>query len=152
MDGVFRSRNLCKDQCCGQRLRLADLVGKPLEFRKYYDYAPRPGVKWTCPICNRTYFVWIRTGHTHWGDGLKHQFEEEYINYGFGHRHKNTSRGKHAKRTINPITGEESIEELGWYEFDMSFYESFNDEGEGKDTDDPAHLCTEDDERTRRYL
>ena len=143
------SRNLCKDQCCGKRINLADLVGQPLEFRKYYEYAPRPGVKWTCSTCHRTYFVWIRTGHTHWGENLKHQFENDNINYGNGEVHPNRSKGKYARRTKNH-RGEEYIEELGWYEFDMSFYETFNDEGEGKDTDDPPYLCTEDDERTRQ--
>jgi len=144
------SRNLCKDKCCGNYVRLADLIGKPLEFRKYYDYRPVPGVKWTCPICNRVYFIHLRTGHTNWGD-LKHQFENDTINYSNGHIFPNTNKGKFARRTKDHH-GQEYIEELGWYEFDMSYYETYNDEGEGKETDDPAYLCTEDDERTRRYL
>lgn len=144
------SRNFCKDECCGHKLGLADLIGKPLEFRKYYDYAPHAGVKWTCPTCNRVYFVWLEHGHTYWGD-LKDQFENETIRFTGGQEHPNADKGKFAKRMVSPVTGGHHIEELGWYGFDMSFYESFNDEGEGKDTDDPAYLCTEDDERTRRY-
>lgn len=143
------SRNLCKDQCCGKRVGLADLIGKPLEFRKYCDYRPTPGVKWTCPTCNRTYFIHIRTGFTNWGD-LKDQFENDVIDFGYGHVHKNTNKGKFAKRG-HDHKGNEVIHELGWYEFDMSFYETYNDEGKGVDTDDPAYLCTEEDERTRRY-
>lgn len=145
------SRNLCKDECCGNKIKLSELVGKPLEFRKYYDYCPQPGVKWTCPVCNRTYFVWIRVGHTNWGEDLKHQFENDHIDFGNGHVYPNTNKGKFAKRTQNH-KGEEVIMELGWYEFDMSFYESFNDEGKGEDVNDPAYLCEEDDERTRRYM
>jgi len=144
------SRNLCKDQCCGHRIGLADLAGKPIEFRKYYDYSPHPGVKWLCPICNRAYFVWIRTGHTNWGNDLKEQFDKDLIDYGGGNIYPNTSKGKFARRIKNH-NNEPCVEELGWYEFDMSYYESFNDEGEGIDTDDPAYLCTDDDERTRRY-
>lgn len=145
------SRNLCKDQCCGHRIELSELVGKPLEFRKYYDYRPVPGVKWQCPTCNRVYFIIIRTGHDYWGKNLKEQFDKDEISFGNGHVHENTNKGKFARRTKN-FNGEEHIEELGWYEFDMSFYESYNDEGEGKDIDNPAHLCTKDDEKTRRDM
>ena len=138
------SRNLCKDQCCGNKIKLADLVGKPLEFRKYYDYRPTPGVKWRCPKCERVFFIHIRSGHTHWGD-TKNQFDKDDINYGRLYSCKNANKNKFAKRT------DHGVEELGWYEFDMSYYETYNDEGEGVDTNEPAHLCTEDDERTRRY-
>ena len=144
------SRNLCKDQCCGRKIKLADLMGKPLEFRKYHDYRPMPGVKWQCPVCKRVYFISLHTGHEYWGESLKHQFENDYIEYYNGYRQPNNDKGKYAKRI--QFMGKEQVTELGWYEFDMSFYETYNDEGEGKDTDQPAYLCQEDDERTRKYL
>lgn len=53
------SRNLTTSSCCGNILRLSDLRGKPIEFRKYYKYAPRIGTKWTCPTCSTVYFaIW----------------------------------------------------------------------------------------------
>ena len=147
------SRNLCKDQCCGVKIKLADLVGKPLEFRKYYDYAPTPGVKWQCPECKRFFFVQIRTGHDYWGVDQEHRgrFDKDVLDYPNGQSFKNDQKGKFAKRTTDH-KGQEYVADLGYYQLDMSFYESYNDEGDGTDTDDPAYICKKDDERTRWYL
>lgn len=142
------SRNLCTDRCCGIAVKLSDLAGKPLEFRKYADYRPTVGTKWICPKCNKVYFVIIRTRDEVWGRDLKEQFDNDEVVFCNGqHRMPNANKGQFAKRD-----GENNVHELGSYEFDLSYYETFNDEGEGVDTDDPSYMCTEDDELTRCYL
>jgi hypothetical protein len=67
------SRNLAASGCCGVTVQLADIRGKPIEFRRYYEEAPRLGTKWTCPHCRTDYFViWHRfenfTGRGGMGD------------------------------------------------------------------------------------
>jgi hypothetical protein len=54
------SRNLCQSSCCGNILRLSDLRGKPIEFRRYYKSPPVIGTKWDCPTCKTAYFAWWR--------------------------------------------------------------------------------------------
>jgi hypothetical protein len=39
----------------------------------------------------------------------------------------------------------------GRYNIDLSFYESFNDEGSGENVENPAYLCVSD-HHTRNYL
>lgn len=54
------SRNLCKSYCCENIVRLSDLRGKPIEFRRYASYAPHIGTRWDCPTCGTAYFAWWR--------------------------------------------------------------------------------------------
>lgn len=56
------SRNLCQSSCCGYVLRLSDLRGKPIEFRRYYKSPPVIGTRWDCPTCKTVYFAWWREG------------------------------------------------------------------------------------------
>lgn len=148
------SRNLCQDNCkCGYVFGIKDFIGKPIEFRKYYDYAPHMGTKLVCPDCGTVYFGWMRQDYEFWGSSQEDRqraFNDENV-YGNGLVFPNHEKGKFVKKTINPFSGEEHIESLGYYQIDLSYYESFNDEGVGEDTDNPAHLCTKDDERTRWY-
>jgi hypothetical protein len=144
------SRNLTKDNCdCGYVFGIKDFVGQPVEFRKYFDYAPQMGSKLVCPECDTVYFGYIRTGFDYWGDNKERAFEDNYsIN---GHNWDNDQKGKFVKKTTS-LGGHERIESLGYYQIDLSYYESYNDEGVGTDEcDTPAFLCTEDDERTRWY-
>lgn len=149
------SRNLCQDNCdCGYVFGIKDFVGQPIEFRKYYDYAPQMGTKLVCPECGKVYFGWVRKEHEYWGhtqEDRKRAFQDEldYRGYGIDKVVKNEYKGKFAKKSINPITNKEYIEDLGYYQIDLSYYESYNDEGEGVDCDKPSYLCTEDDEVTR---
>ena len=148
------SRNLCQDNCdCGYIFGIKDFIGKPIEFRKYYDYAPNMGTKLTCPDCGKVYFGWIREGYSYWGDDQKSRERafQDKLDYGNGRVFPNHQKGKFAKKTTNPITGKNHVEDLGYYQIDLSYYEAYNDEGVGEDTDDPAYLCTEDDEVTRWY-
>lgn len=143
------SRNLCRDFCpdCGPetKIKLSDLVGKPIEFRKYGRYSPTIGTKWICPKCGKVYFCHFRKFDTFWGE-LAEQFDKPTLNFGVpGHtREPNHHQGKFAIRI------EGVAHETGCYEFDLSYYETYNDEGEGKDTEHPSWLCTKDDPFTRR--
>jgi hypothetical protein len=55
------SRNLARSTCCDNVLRLSDLRGKPIEFRRYHDSLPNIGTRWDCPDCHVPYFVIWRT-------------------------------------------------------------------------------------------
>lgn len=52
------SRNLGRSYCCENIVRLEDMRGKPIEFRRYSKYAPHIGCRWQCPTCNTVYFAW----------------------------------------------------------------------------------------------
>ena len=112
------SRNLCEDRCtkCHTLVRLSDLIGQPLEFRKYHDYRPRAGVKWICPKCGTVYFCAINIGSNFWGhtqEELK-RFNQDELDYGHGiPKHKNREKVKFAKELIGH-NGESRIENLGW--------------------------------------
>lgn len=54
------SRNLCRSYCCKNIVRLSDLRGKPIEFRRYASYQPHIGTRWDCPTCKTAYFAWWR--------------------------------------------------------------------------------------------
>lgn len=56
------SRNLCQSSCCENTVRLSDLRGKPIEFRRYHNSPPVIGTRWDCPSCNTAYFAWWREG------------------------------------------------------------------------------------------
>ena len=146
------SRNLTQDNCdCGYVFGIHDFVGQPVEFRKYFDYAPQMGTKLTCPECGIVYFGYIRQGHDFWGEEKERAFEDSF-NVG-GHSWDNDNKGKFVKKVTSLGGNEriERIESLGYYQIDLSYYESYNDEGAGIDTEYPAHLCVEDDEQTRWY-
>jgi hypothetical protein len=51
------SRNLCTSKCCGNIVRLSDLRGKSIEFRRHGSYPPKIGTRWDCPTCGTAYFV-----------------------------------------------------------------------------------------------
>lgn len=51
------SRNLCRSHCCGNIVRLSDLRGKPIEFRRFNHEPPHIGTRWDCPTCAIAYFV-----------------------------------------------------------------------------------------------
>lgn len=51
------SRNLLTSSCCGNIVRLEDLRGKSIEFRRYSHEPVVIGTKWVCPSCRTAYFV-----------------------------------------------------------------------------------------------
>ena len=130
------SRNLCTDTCvCGKyQFSLKDFVGKPIEFRKYGPYVPHMGCKLFCPECGKIYFGWVRICDHFW------ETPEDAFNLIIG---REKDKGKFVHRFSDG-----HLEQTGYYQIDLSFYETFNDEGEGIDTKDPAYLLTENDSTT----
>lgn len=51
------SRNLLQSSCCGNILRLVDLRGQAIQFRRYTKEPVVIGCKWTCPTCHTNYFA-----------------------------------------------------------------------------------------------
>ena len=142
------SINLARDNCdCGYVFEIQDFTGQPCEFRQYQNYRPMMGVKLVCPDCGKVYFGWIRSGFNYWHN-KKDAFKDE-LTYA-GHTFKNEQKGQFVEKQTN-YDGKEHIIDLGYYQIDISYYESFSDEGIGKDTDNPPCLCTKDDEKTRWY-
>ena len=53
------SRNLCRSFCCNNTVRLSDLRGKLIEFRRFHTEPPHIGTRWDCPTCSTAYFaIW----------------------------------------------------------------------------------------------
>lgn len=52
------ARDLFTSSCCGNIVRLADLRGQPIEFRRYCSEPVAIGTKWVCPSCKTAYFAW----------------------------------------------------------------------------------------------
>lgn len=51
------SRNLLTSSCCGNIVRLEDLRGRPIEFRRYSHKPVVIGTKWVYPSCSTAYFM-----------------------------------------------------------------------------------------------
>lgn len=137
------SRNLCRDDCvqCGYTFTLADFRGKPLEFRKYYRYNPTWGVKLVCPDCGKVYFGWIRYDDKFWSkpeDALK-----DRLGYG-GDSWPNENKDKFVIECVDH-KGQKCLQDIGYYTIDLSYYESYNDEGDGVDCADPVYIWLEAD-------
>lgn len=68
------ARNLCTSYCCHTHVTLADLVGKPIEFRAVGGDPPVLGTRWDCPECGTAYFAFWRNAewshhYNDWGPG-----------------------------------------------------------------------------------
>ena len=128
------SRNLATSSCCGNTVRLSDLRGKPIEFRRYGPYVPDIGTRWDCPTCNTAYFVIWRTRDKFW-----HKPEDAFADLDlFGNPNREKGKFVHQYTFQNEIV----TEDTGCFTLDLSYYESHNDEpgtlgAEGK----PRHLC-----------
>lgn len=152
------SRNLCSSSCphCGRVVRLADIRGKPAEFRRYGPYAPVLGFKWQCD-CGVYYFVIWRSNHEFWGrEGLAHADDPEmppqYTGPG-GARIPNRHQGRFYFEQPGFSEDASTIRyETGTFTLDLSYYETYNDEPmwdpvaqdaihEG--IKEPHHLCTD---------
>lgn len=145
------SRNLCSSFCtqCGYHVRLSDLRGKPIEFRRYRPYCPTIGCRFDC-ACGTSYFAMYRHHEKYWGDP-RYAFEET-LNCGPGVELPNTLKGKFVLK-YNNYEGEEKLEETGCYTVDLSYYESYNDEPVYDEAEraaiksgekPPWHLCMDD--------
>jgi hypothetical protein len=75
------SRNLCADHCvkCGHGpVTIADLSGKPIEFRGYSKYVPVIGARWDCPSCGVAYFAAYRTRGNCVGCQIAHVYPPDF--------------------------------------------------------------------------
>ena len=130
------SRNLCTSTCpdCPGKytVTLMDIIGKPLEARRYGPYAPSFGTKWTCPGCRTAYFVIIRQGDKFWASTWD---AHNAVDFG---GNPNPNRGRFVHKYPD---GHE--EQTGYFVLDLSYYESFNDE-HGPDPDERRHLLEDD--------
>ncbi len=145
------SSNLCQDNCvkCGHVFTLGSFRGQPIEFRQRGQYVPQMGCKLVCP-CGMVYFGYIRTDHKYWSN--PEDAFSEYVcgAHRFGISRKNEYFGKFARR-YKHADGRETFMDLGYYQIDLSYYESFNDEGEGVDSAKPGYLFAKEDDETTRW-
>lgn len=123
------SRNLTTSSCCGNVVRLSDVLGKPLEARRYFKYAPDFGTRWDCPSCGTAYFVIIHRRDQFWSDPIR-AFDDDLGYDGQGNAIPNRERGRFVFATeSNPFgKGEVRYEQTGCFTLDLSYYESYNDE------------------------
>jgi hypothetical protein len=156
------ARNLCTSRCvkCGYLVRLADVRGKSLEIRRYYQGAPAFGVRFDCPgvdgPCGEVYFVILRHKDTYWGrESLDSgEWKEKEIRGPNGQTYPNPNAGRFAyedegvQRPDGTWLIKPSVQETGCFVLDLSYYDSYNDEPgdgagveKGKETQKPWHLC-----------
>ena len=142
------SRNLCTSSCCENVVRLEDIRGRPIEFRRYGRYAPTIGTRWDCPTCGTAYFVIWRHSDTFWGkEGIRKGYHKaDIIDYAAEYGRGSDPRPNEYKGRFfieSNFQGETHVEETGTFTLDLSYYESYNDEHSySKDvTSKPAHLC-----------
>jgi len=154
------SRNLCSSFCveCGHGpVRLSDLRGKPIEFRRYYSSAPELGCRWDCPNCGTAYFAIWRINEEFWSrESLANgQWKDPVYRLPDGSTHPNTEAGRFAIENTFSFGGvqQTTATNTGCFTIDLSYYETYNDEpiydDEGsKDAirsgiEAPRHLCTD---------
>lgn len=138
--------NLARSGCCGNVVRLADLRGRPIEFRRSGPYAPQIGTRWDCPACDTAYFAFWRSYDRYWGEAERADSEGTWIGEQF---HPNTERGRFVTETSSPLTGERRLEETGCFVIDLAYYATGRDEAYGEDLThtsgrEPGRLCTDD--------
>jgi hypothetical protein len=155
------ARNLCTSMCpkCEYTLRLSDIRGKPVEFRRYGVYAPVIGVRFDCQ-CGEVYFVSWKEQHSFWSkealdNGSWKEPEFEFREQRF----KNLEQGKFVFEEPDFRNPSKMVaRNTGVFTLDLSHYETFNDEPmedgfektaiqQGKQK--PWHLCTDDAEDTQ---
>jgi hypothetical protein len=144
------SRNLATSSCetCGYTVRLTDLMGEPIEFRKYGPYVPEIGCKFVCG-CGEVYFAIWRRIEKFWSDesienGTWKTPKADSLFSGFV-----DEAGKFAIERTSPY-GSQWVEQTGCFVIDLSYYTTFNDEKPSSKrqeldilhgAEDPWHLC-----------
>lgn len=120
------SRNLCSSTCvtdgcprAEEPVRLTEIIGKPLEARRYGPYAPEFGVRYECPGCGTVYFTILRRRDSFWSDPEDADAETDAA----GHRNRERGRFVTADRR----------EQTGCFVIDLSYWSTFNDECYGED-------------------
>jgi hypothetical protein len=155
------SRNLCTSVCpkCSYTLKLSDVRGKPVEFRRYGKYAPTLGVRFDCE-CGEVYFVAWRSKDAYWSrESLDSgEWKKPVLEYG-GRQFPNQHQGKFAFETPAFMDPDRVlVQNTGVFTLDLSHYETYDDEpmedGPEKTAiqrseQQPWHLCTDDAEDTQ---
>lgn len=155
------SRNLASSVCpkCGYTLRLSDVRGKPVEFRRYGRYAPVIGVRFDCG-CGEVYFVSWREQHSFWSrESLDNGQWKEPVYEFRGMEFQNLQQGKFAFETPDFRDRSKLVaHNTGVFTLDLSHYETYDDEpmedGPEKTAihrseQHPWHLCTDNAEDTQ---
>lgn len=73
------SRNLCTSSCCGNTVRLSDLRGRAIEFRRYHTEPPHIGTRWDCPTCKTAYFAIWRDAEYSWNPGDRMRLSRGFV-------------------------------------------------------------------------
>lgn len=140
------SRNLTSSSCCGHIVRLADLRGKPIEFRRYGQYAPEIGTRWDCPTCKTPYFAIWRQGDEYWSEEalVDGQYKADFLRFG-DQSFPNTEKGKFVIERPNG-----RAENAGYFVIDLSHYWAYNDEFAPEPADGkPEYLCEDNAEEVQ---
>ena len=153
------SRNLGTSYCieCGYGpLKLDDLRGKPIEFRRYFSYVPALGCRWDCPRCNTAYFaIWSVTEEFWSRESLNNgQWKDPVYHLPDGSTYPNSTAGRFAVENTSSFGGvtQTTVHNTGCFTIDLSYYETYNDEpmDDGEDKDairrseaHPWHLCAD---------
>jgi len=154
------ARNLGTSECqkCDYKVRLSDIRGKPVEFRRYGPYAPVIGVRFDC-ACGEVYFASFGVEYKVWSrDALASgAWKEETLRFPNGVAMKNVNCGRFAVERV--FKGQVHAENTGAFTVDLSYYETYDDEpmadgdvrtkirsGEMQ----PLHLCVDDAEDVER--
>ena len=132
------STNLSRSQCdCGHQFTLGSFRGQKIEFRKYARFAPRCGCKLVCPECKKVYFGCVNHTHDYWNECID-DFDKREISI----INNKTIKNRHINKFAVRING--CATSLGANSISLSYYDTYSDEGEGKDTENPYGLFTED--------
>jgi hypothetical protein len=73
------SRNLCTSSCCENTVRLSDLRGRAIEFRRYGNDPPNIGTRWDCPTCQTAYFAIWRDAQYSWNPGARSLLSRGFV-------------------------------------------------------------------------
>jgi len=148
------SRNLTTSSCpeCGYTVRLSDLRGKPIEFRRYSIYAPQIGCRFDCS-CGAVYFVMWHAKDNFWGvQSINDGSWKDPVSRHNGQEFPNKEAGRFAVEREG-WKGKPEVHQTGYYVIDLSYWTTFNDEQESADlvrmsieagNVPPAHLCLDD--------
>jgi hypothetical protein len=109
------SRNIASSSCCDNVVKLADLAGRTIEFRRYGKLAPHIGVRWDCPSCDTAYFVIWKRYDKFW-DRPEESQKDQLLDYS-GQPYYNDYKGKFASLEDGKLT------DTGAFSLVLSYYD-----------------------------
>ena len=145
------SRNLGTSSCpkCGYTVRLSDIRGKTIEFRKHGPYAPVLGCRFDCS-CGEVYFAMWRREDNYWDQYTlaRGEWLQPFLPLGEDQTIPNHQQGRFAADI-----GLHGAENTGCFTIDLSYYATYNDEPDNDPDraeriyaglEKPRHLCEDD--------